>query len=244
MTGVQTCALPIWIRVESCHDPIISSEEFAAARRSVQEYIKRGRGVPAAHLFYGKILCGACGHSLKYKKTSNPYYCCMTWKNTGKSPCIKGYLRESDLVEAVLSAIRLYMKIFLEGKIIQKNERRISDLQRQFARVQGEKRKFQEQKAVWYERFADGKISGEELKKRQEIIAHKQDKLQQECDTLQKELSYLECIAAGKVQEKGKDSLGVDKLTRGMVEMLIDYIYVYPNGAIYLWWKFREVPVR
>lgn len=233
-----------WIIVKDCHDPIISSKEFAAARKSVQEYVKRGRGVTAAHLFYGKIRCETCGHSLKYRKTANPYYCCITWKNTGKIPCIKGKLRESDLTEAVLSVIQLYTKIFLGEKIRQKKSEKISALQRQFARMQGEGRKFQEQKAVWYEQFADGKIDEEEFRKRQELIARKQDKLQQEYDTLQKKLLYLKDIAAGKVQEKGEDFLGVGKLTRGMVEMLIDSISVYPNGAVYLKWKFGEVLVR
>lgn len=233
-----------WITVKDCHDPIISNEEFAAARKSVQEYVKRGRGVAAAHLFYGKIRCETCGHSLKYKKTSNPYYCCITWKNTGKSPCIKGQLRERDLVEAVLSVIRLYMKIFLEEKIIRKKSEKISALQRQLVKMRGEEGKFREQKAVWYEQFADGKISEEEFRKRQELIARKQDKRQREYDILQKELSSLEDIAAGKVQEKGEDFFCVDKLTRGMVEILIDSISVYPNGAVYLKWKFGEVLVR
>ncbi len=109
--------------------------------------------------------------------------------------------------------------------------------------MRGEEGKFQEQKAVWYEQFADGKISEKEFRKRQELIARKQDEQQREYDILQKELSSLEDIAARKVQEKGEDFFCVDKLTRGMVEMLIDSISVYPNGAIDLRWKFGEVLV-
>jgi len=221
-----------WIRVEGCHDPIISNEEFAAAKRSAQEYVRKGQRGSAVHLFSGKILCGICGHSLKYRRTSNPYYCCTTWKNTGKSPCIKGWLRECDLVEAVLSAIRLYMKILLEEKQKLKNKGRILKLSGQFEGMQEIGKNFQERRAVLYEQFADGKIGREEFKKKQEIIARQQDKFQKEI-----------IADAKKVQENREDNLGEKSLTRGMVEVLIDYIYVYPNGAVHIQWKFGKALV-
>lgn len=236
-----------WIKVERCHDPIVSKQEFNAAKRSVQEYVKKQK-VSAAHLFYGKILCEVCGHSLRYIKTSAPYYDCMTWKQTGKCPCIQGHLKESDLVETVLSAIRLYVKVLLDKGVIQEQkngEGRISDLRNRFARMQTVRKEFQERKALLYDQFADGKISREEFKRKQEIITQQQEELGRQCDTLQKELSHLESVAGvQKARGKGEDYLGVKELMRGMVEALIDCIYVHPDKSIHIQWKFREAPLR
>ncbi len=53
--------------------------------------------------------------------------------------------------------------------------------------MQVDKEKSKEQKALLYDQFADGKISWEEFKKRQEAITRLQDDLQQRYDTLQRE---------------------------------------------------------
>ncbi len=234
-----------WIKVEHCHEPIISEAEFAAARESAGEYIQEKWRMPTIHLFSGKIQCEVCGHSLRYFKATTPYFRCMTRKYVGECSCMNGRIKEDELEVTVLSAIRLYVKVLLDQRVLQEQGNGggvLSSLRKQLATMQVDNEKSKEQKALLYDQFADGKISREEFRKRQEAITHRQDDLQQRYDKLQKELSHLECITdAGKVQKKQwEDYLGAEKLTRGMVKALVDCIYVHQDGSIRIQWKFGD----
>lgn len=239
-----------WIRAKCCHDPIVSKEEFDAARKSIHKCIRKEQKISVTHLFHGKILCGICGHSLRYVRASAPYYCCTIWKSTGGYPCIKENLKENELAETVLFAIRMYMKVLIEKILVEKKmvqeqksgKREISDLQRSLTVMQANRKDLQECKALLYDRFADGKICREEFQKRQKILTYQQEELQQRYDSLHKELVHLECIInKGEMQEKQLENYsGAGELTRKMVEALIDCIYIYEDKSIHIQWKFGD----
>ncbi len=234
-----------WIWVEHCHEPIVSKTDFDAAQKSVREYIPRGRKVSGTHLFSGKIRCEACGHSLYYFKAESPYYRCMTWKNKGVLPCINGKIQESELIEVVLSAIQLYVKVLLGKDAVQEkvgNEGKIAGLRKQLAILEADIKKLQERKAMLYDKLVEEEISREGFQKSQKALTCQQEEVQYRYNELQKELAHLECIA-GVEQERRrhwKEYLGTKKLTQGMLEALIDCIYVKQDGAIRIQWKFGD----
>ncbi len=146
--------------------------------------------MPTIHLFSGKIQCEVCGHSPRYFKVATPYFRCMTRKYVGECSCMNGRIKEDELAVTVLSAIRLYVKALLDERALQEQGNgggKLSSLREQLATMQVDKEKSKEQKALLYDQFADGKISWEEFKKRQEAITRLQDDLQQRYDTLQRE---------------------------------------------------------
>lgn len=234
-----------WIRVEHCHEAIVSKTDFDAAQKSIREYIPQGRKTSVPHLFSGKVWCEVCGHSLYYFKAETPYYRCMTWRNKGGLPCINGTIQESELIEVVLSAIQLYVKVLLGEDTIQEKERnegKITDLKKQLVMLQTDVKKLQERKAILYDKLVDGEISREEFQKSQETLTYQQEKMQYQLNGLQKKLAQLECITGvGREGKKHwKEYLGAKELTREMLEALIDCIYVYQDKSIRIQWKFGD----
>ena len=157
----------------------------------------------------------------------------------------KRQIQESELIEVVLSAIQLYVKVLLGEDTIQEKERnegKITDLKKQLVMLQTDVKKLQERKAILYDKLVDGEISREEFQKSQETLTYQQEKMQYQLNGLQKKLAQLECITGvGREGKKHwKEYLGAKELTREMLEALIDCIYVYQDKSIRIQWKFGD----
>lgn len=234
-----------WIKVDGCHEPIVSADEFRAAHKNIHEYVQRGRGKSVPHLFSRKLRCMDCGHSLWYLDKAVPYYRCMTWKNVGDCACMGVRLKETELAETVLATMQLYIRVLLDGKGSAGKDGDsgcIPELRRRLAALQAENKRNQERKAMLYDRFADGEIGRDEFQNAQGVILRQQEEGQQRYEQMQRELLRLERLAdTGRTQGKQwKDYQGAKELTREMVEEFVERIDVYTDGSIRIQWKFGE----
>lgn len=145
----------------------------------------------------------------------------------------------------MLSAIQLYVKVLLGKDAVQEkvgNEGKIAGLRKQLAILEADIKKLQERKAMLYDKLVEEEISREGFQKSQKALTCQQEEVQYRYNELQKELAHLECIA-GVEQERRrhwKEYLGTKELTQGMLEALIDCIYVKQDGAIRIQWKFGD----
>ncbi len=145
----------------------------------------------------------------------------------------------------MLSAIQLYVKVLLGKDAVQEkvgNEGKIAGLRKQLAILEADIKKLQERKAMLYDKLVEEEISQEGFQRSQEVLTYQQEEVQHRYNGLQKELAHLECIA-GVEQERRrhwKEYLGTKELTQGMLEALIDCIYVKQDGAIRIQWKFGD----
>ena len=86
MTGVQTCALPIY-RVQ---------EQIKSRRRQTKE--------KATPIFAGLVKCADCGWSMRFatnkaNKTPYSYYACSYYGQFGKGTCSMHYIRYDVLYD-------------------------------------------------------------------------------------------------------------------------------------------------
>lgn len=232
-----------WVIVEDCHEPILSPEEFAAAQGILHECEGRGSTPVATHLFSGKLRCANCMYSLRRVKNPTPRYCCTTRHRVEDSRCMKGHLKEPELAEAVLAAVRAYIEVLLDKNAFRKkveDSGRIPALRRQLASLQADVRECQERKARLYEQLADGEISRDIFRKRQTDLSRRQEEAQGTQERLGEELAKLEqLVSSSRLEEQEpKGYLGMEELTREMVEAFVDCIYVYNEKSIHIQWRF------
>lgn len=234
-----------WVIVEDCHEAILSREEFMAAQKILREQEGRKQVSFTTYLFSGKIRCADCQYALHRVKTPTPRYYCITRRRAEDCRCMKGHLKESELAEAVFAAVRVYIEALLDRQELKKKAEdsgRIPVLRKQLAALQGSVKECQERKARLYEQLADEEISRETFKSKQADLSHRQVEAQEDQERLEEELAKLEhLVSSGQMEEQTLENyLGMEELTREMVEAFIDCIYVYDDKSIHIQWRFEN----
>ena len=234
-----------WVIVEDCHEAILSREEFMAAQKILREQEGRKQVSPTTYLFSGKIRCANCQYALHRVKAPIPRYCCVTKRRAEDCRCMEGHLKESELAEAVFAAVRAYIEVLLDRRELKKKTEdsgRIPALRKQLAALQGCVKECQERKVRLYEQLADEEISREVFKSRQEALSRRQEEAQANQERLEEELVKLEhIVSSGRMEEQVLENyLGMEELTREMVEAFVDCIYVYSDKSIHIQWRFEN----
>lgn len=243
----QSCkkAKDNWIVVDNCHEPIITEEEFMAARKNLREFAPMKSSPTATHLFSGKLRCGHCGYALTRTKKPTPRFGCTTRRRVATCDCMTGQIKETDIAETVLSAVRVYASTLLDEKALLKKAEssgKIPFLQKRLATLQTNMAGIKEQKAQLYDLLAEQKISRETFQKRQDTLSRREREAERQYENSQAELTRLERIVYNnQVQESAlRNYLNIDTLTREIVETLVDCIYVYNDKTIHIQWRFEN----
>ncbi len=233
-----------WTIIEGCHEAIVSTEVFSVANTNIQKHSQK-ETEPGIYLFSKKLRCKSCGYALWRIKKPTPRYYCVTRKRLEECKCMKGHLKEAELAKTVLSAIKTYIRLWFEDCVGQAGiDEDGEDMSgsKKLNILQGEIRGLQGQKAALYERFVEQVITREDFQNMQKTISCKLEGVQQQYDELQRKLLQIKWLMETKQarQKKLGDYLEEEELTREMVEMFIDCIYVNSDKSIYIQWKFED----
>lgn len=242
-----------WIRVEHTHEPVIDRDTF----RNVQERQKiRTKAVNDDNyisLFSGILICADCKHALvrMYERRGERKfigYCCKTYKTQGKSRCSRHAVNHEQLKEAVLASIQNEARRILTpddirslSKVEYINNCK-KNYQSQILYLQKEIQRQEEYKKKTYQNFMDEIISRDEyltyikdfdaaVKHQQEGLKHFKGQLLQQ-NKLDSEYNEWE--------EKFKNYIDIDELTREVVLELIEKIEVHEDTTISIFYKFKN----
>ena len=187
--------------------------------------------------------CGVCGYSLTRSKKPTPRYSCVTRQRAKECGCMRGHIKESELAEIVLYAIRAYALVMLDAEKMAKTARRNNEplnLRKQITEYQTAVKKMEEQRAALYDDYAEERIDREGYLKERDRLTVRQEEMESCIKALQSELTKAEAVSdPGRPQESRlKQYLKADTLTRKMVEELVDNICVYTDRSIKINWRF------
>ena len=234
-----------WIVIPDKHDPIVSLEEFEAAQNSVGIYAGTGATVRQTHLFTDKLRCGECRRSLVRQKNPTPRFICETRFCVEDSKCMEGHIKENEIAEVILAAIKAYCRVFLDKQVLaeqatQNNE--LAILKKQLVVYQTACNKFEEQRAELYDFKADGKISREQYLERQKELSEQQSDMERQFEKVMVQITEQERqLSIEKPKEcELRQCLKATTLTRKMVLAFVDCIYVYSDKSIHVKWRFDE----
>jgi len=98
-----------WVIVPDAFPAIITEEQFARVRSMMIGKTKTKSYKPMGEnlLFYRKISCGTCGRALVRSPSGGGHiYYCATRNRIDEVGCMRGGIRESDVIDTVLAVIR------------------------------------------------------------------------------------------------------------------------------------------
>lgn len=244
----KTMTLPKseWIVVPDTHEALVSEEVFQKVQSNVKTKSMTGWTNQPKHIFYGKLKCAYCNHSLQRKLLRKEYfYRCEAGMAVQNEQCQSVKLSDQTLTQTLLSAIDAQIRLIQcslskEGRL-EKAGDAITKLQKQVKEQRAMLDKWKLAKILAYEEFCDGKIPKDKYLKRKEeysesISSAEASILRWEKAVNQENLQIQEDTELQSCQRFA----AATELTREMLEEFIQVIRVYNNGAIEIVWNFKD----
>lgn len=245
-----------WIIVENTHEPIISREDFLKVQELLFTRNTRAEKNGELSMFAGHIRCFDCKRAMNKKTLSNKsrnrdywYYICSTYRNKSKELCTKHSIRNDKLEEAVLEAIKFQIDLVIEMedvlKEINKSQTvnlRNNNIEQAIIRQESELEKYKKLKKSAYEDWKLGEISRAEYVEYSESYMKKITECEKTLEYLYEESkNYKEQVQSDnswiKIFKKNKN---ITKLSKNIVDELIDVIYVHEDGDLTIEFRFKN----
>ncbi len=241
-----------WIRVESTHEPIISTSDFEIVQNLLRADGRISPEKGEVSPFMGLLFCGDCGEQMvrrtsRYRDSCKIYYICST-KNRGEG-CSRHSIEESRLAELVETAVCSYVNALLQQeKLFQKargqeaNLEAVIGCQREMTRLRGERDKYLKLCKSLHEDLQQGIVTKEEFERLYGEFWRKAERLGQ-AQEMQEELirkmfqSGVSC--AGRLTEF-RDTLKLGKVDRHTLVSLVKRIHVYEKKRIRIDFYFQD----
>ncbi len=245
-----------WIVVENTHDAIISQEVFDKAKeRMALLKAKQSSKVIKAYtdnIWIGKVFCGDCGRALhrqrkKLKRSNDKYYLyCITNTRYERGGCDNTCISEEELIKAVIASIQVQAAALIGKKNmlftslsdkqeIERTQNEIKDLQSYIS-------KNQNFLSSLYENLVGGIISPEEYQTMRDDYNSKISDAVKRIDEIKAAQSAndREYARYCDLTDGIADLMKNKKLTKALIEKLIDKIYLYKGRRIEIIYTFDD----
>lgn len=255
-----------WKVCEGTHEPIISKELFELvnnkdfkkqdikklAEKEEKELLdktiycegeKRKRGSKDSPI-KGFVKCGGCKHNMQRRSRLNVSYYCRYYYEARSKECCPENIKETELLEIVLSAIRHQAMLAGEADRLQELYRmqfceRMKENEEGKKQLQEMIQELVDKNFSLYERYAKGEINVDQFMQAKENNNKLIETYKAELQSYQsKEMTSLDERPCPLNLLEGKENL--TDLTKELVRQFIDAIYVYSSNRIEIVFKFQD----
>ena len=245
-----------WIIVKDTHEAIIDRDTWEKVQEAINCRDTRVCKTGYLTYFAGHIKCADCGRAMcknpsgYYKGKPRPYYyyVCSTYKQRSIDLCTSHNIRNTILEESVLEAIKLQVNLIVDFektlndiKQISNIDYRIETMNDRIKRLNQKLEKQKQLRKMTYEDWKLGNISEDEYKEYSESYTNSINQIQENIENIKEELSKF---------EKNDDNIvwinkftkykNITKLSKEVVDELIDDIYVHEGKEITIKFKYED----
>ncbi len=225
-----------WFKIPGHHPAIIERELYDGVQAKMLRF--KCPKTSRDYVLKSKVFCGCCRHAMQWIPIKAPAFVCRVSRVNPSAVCYGLEIGEAELESLLYELIAAQAKVILggggldgamQGTVLSEE---LAGYEERLAALGAEKR-------ALYERLVLGEIGkGAYLQARDEFSAMT-SRLEASRDALTArifqaraacEASDAAHAAAVKVSEAGK-------LTRALVELLIDKVYIYPGNRVGVKWK-------
>lgn len=223
---------------------LIEKEDGALLDKTVYcEGEKRRRGSKDSPI-KGLVKCGGCRYNMQRRSRLNVSYYCRYYYEVKSKECCPENIKETELLNVVLSAIRHQVMLAGEADRLQELYRRqlrdrIKTNQEEKKQLQDKIQELTDKNFSLYESYTKGEINADKFMQQKEsnnkLIETYKTELRI-CQSEETELPDKKSCPLNLFQ--GKENL--TDLTKELVRQLIDAIYVYNSNRIEIAFKFQD----
>lgn len=236
-----------WKVIKNHHEPLVTPEIFAHIPMAATGYSTNRRR--EKHPLTGKIYCGGCGYSLRYKsrlgKHPQHFWCdqhaflqipeCCTYFNAYILEEIvltllnKELMRRGDLLRQ-RGDLEQYQKQVLEG------------LARKAREYRKQHHDMQKEKDSLYENYADGQMDAQEYRSRADHLTGQMEGLADKIKAVEAEYGRVEEDTRKDIQDMKQiiRYSHLEELTQEVVDVFIKKVTAYKGKRVEIEWNFSE----
>lgn len=234
-----------WIIVPDTHEAIVSEEMFQKVQSNFKPRGISGWTNQPKHIFYGKLKCAYCNHSLQRKQIKKEFvYRCETGMAVQRKKCETVKISDRVLKETLLSAINTQIQLIMDAassKDWAEKEDTIASIHKQIKEQRMMMEKLKLAKILAYEEFCDGKIQKDEYLKRKEQYSDSIASVEALILQWEKEIDLEKLqISRNNEMKSCQRFSSAAELTREMLEKFVDVIRMHNSGAIEIVWNFKD----
>lgn len=227
-----------YIKVYNHHEKIVDYDIFNMVQEKLGK-LKTRKNNSLEYVLKSKVVCGVCQHKM-IRVNKKPKFICNYSKLLPDYPCKNVKMIESDLEESIYLIIKKQLEVILGIENFN-----LSDESVVFSKIneyENEKSTLQKEKINLYEKFLKKEISLDDYKNKKGDLDVQLHQLEINHKSVLKEKEKIE-----KKQNRNDDLAlisGVvnneDKLTKAMVDLLIDKIIIYSSEKFEIVWKLKD----
>ena len=243
-----------YIIVPDTHEAIISREDFAKVADLLRRDTRESPKTQKLNALSGFIKCGDCKRGMIKKSMNNgfkdySYYICSTYKNRGKELCSKHTIQAEKVENAVLSFLQFHLKLVAEIEPLlelinnsPERAKKSAKLEAALEKLKGELKKYRQLKAELYPDFKAGLIELSEyemFRTKYDVsmsdIEEKIKQTQEKIIEIEQGISPENAFIKAFIEQKS-----IPELTREVVSIFIENIYVFEDNRIEINLKYRD----
>lgn len=223
-----------WYRVEGTHEPIIERELWERVQAMVAQRAKPFTA-GSIGLFARKVRCANCGYTMRSSKNHGRHYLQCANRHVARDACIGSFISVEKLEKIVIAELNRLSAEYLDRSELERNIRFCDNLQAQKTRIEKDLAAYEKRIAEYAkgirELYLDkvrGIIGENDYLEMAKDFSESKDRLEQLIRNGRKQLEAVEAqiVAGDNRRELIERYTSLERLTREMVEILIDYIVV------------------
>lgn len=239
-----------WIIAADTHAPIISRELFEQANRRIQKRRSYDRSKTAP--LRGIVRCGGCNHIIsrvKRQRSSGEEgatYRCGVQNMTEEFGCCSRTIEESQIGSFILTMLQKAVMLVADERLMEVVSRALSDktaeTEKLLIKYETEVNQLSSQKLEKYEAYKDGLLSREAFIQEKTELEERLTILLSEITTCRQKIYEAECTDSGEPDPflQLERLAPFNSLTREMVEIFVNQIYICADGSLRIEWKYKD----
>lgn len=230
-----------YIVVHDSHPCIISKHDFETVQSLIQTRRKK-RPSQELHLFTNTTYCADCGKSMHFKKNRKGYVC-GEYNKLGSKACSSHYVKEEQLIAAILEDIR-GLTDNLEGELISKQvnkklERAKKENQRKIDELKMKVNDLKERKTNIIINRMDDLLNEDDYQMAYNVTTKELNRLSTELKNLEENSSHEnDETKFKKVLKHIQEIMTFEELTPELLHRLVERIEIKADGSPRIFYKF------
>jgi len=225
-----------WFKIPGHHPAIVSRELFEQVNAKLSHFKcpKHDR----EYTLRAKVVCGCCRHAMRRVPRKSPAFVCRYTQVDPSAECHALEIGEQKLETLLFEIISEQAKAVLGGGVSDdtSNLRLCLEQRSEYDRMIGD---IQTRKSELYEKYVLGGLSVDEYRGEKAMLDAEHARLKTSCSALASEAKRLaiEKETSDSLTNAAEGVLSKDRLTRPLVDMLIEKVFVYPGNRTEVVWK-------